>query len=172
MCFPVCPTCRLHSCTRKGQGCWRNALYFGLPTCKRSQTQRQTTQLRGKYGSCLFYVVVAVLPSDIFFSPSLVTLGAASKLNYSTMGAKCGGCFQLLWLFLLIFFADELDGSLCVGSSAFIWERRCFVCVFVFVSCYLQDLVSCSSFTELKQNINITLLLLYKLCNYCNNLLK
>lgn len=82
-------------------------------------------------------MVVAVLPSDIFFSPSLVTLGAASKLNCSTVGANCGGCFRLLWLFLVRFFADEQDGSLCVGEQCVhlgeVMLSVC-VCVIVFVS--------------------------------------
>lgn len=65
--LPVCPACSLHSRTKKGQGCWRKTLFvLPLRTCKHSQTQRQTTELWGKYGSCLFYVVVAVLLSDIF----------------------------------------------------------------------------------------------------------
>lgn len=65
--LPVSPTCSLQSRTKKGQGCWRIALYFTLVTCKHSQTQRQTTELWGKYSGCLFSVVVVVLLSDFFF---------------------------------------------------------------------------------------------------------
>lgn len=53
--LPVCPNCRLPCRTQKGQGCRRNGLCFALLTCERSQTQRQTMELWGKCGSCLFF---------------------------------------------------------------------------------------------------------------------
>lgn len=109
-----------------------------------------------------FYVVVAVLLSVIFFSLSLssVPLAAASKVKYSTMGAKCGGCCGCFcWLFLLM---NKI--LLCVRGSVFIWEK----CVCLCLSNMLSpgSPVSCSHFIELEPNIHVTLLLLYKL--YCH----
>lgn len=50
-------------CPKKGQGCWRAALCLAPLTCELSQTQRQTTELRGKIwrlfvlcGCCCFAV--------------------------------------------------------------------------------------------------------------------
>lgn len=129
--LPVCPTCGLHSCTKKGQGCWRNALCLALLTCEPSRTQRQTTELWGKTrqlfvfcGCCCFWCPKVSL--------SLVSHAwRCLKVELRHHGGEMRRffCFQLLWLFLLTFSADEQDRALTVRGSALFWERLCSECV-------------------------------------------
>lgn len=152
--FLSVPPAAFYSCTKKGQGCWRNGLCFALLTCEYSWTQRQTTALWGKYGSCLFYVVVAVLLSD-FFRPSLISHAWRCLKDELHHGGKIWRLFLvMLWLLLLTFLRSQDHArTLCRNQHIHLEEV---VCV-----CYRQD--SCSSFIEYYQNINGTLLQLYKL---------
>lgn len=113
-------------CTKKGQGCWRNGLCFALLTCEYSWTQRQTTALWGKYGSCLFYVVVAVLLSD-FFRPSLISHAWRCLKDELHHGGKIWRLFLvMLWLFLLTFLrSQDHTRTLCRNQHIHLEEVVC-----------------------------------------------
>lgn len=131
-------------------------MVFVLPSWHASTAglKEQTTALWGKYGSCLFYVVVAVLLSD-FFRPSLISHAWRCLKDELHHGGKIWRLFLvMLWLLLLTFLRSQDHArTLCRNQHIHLEEV---VCV-----CYRQD--SCSSFIEYYQNINGTLLLLYKL---------
>lgn len=85
-----------------------NALCLALPTCKPSRTQRQTTELRGKHGSCLFSVVVAVFVCPIVLLSLVSHAWRCLKVELRHHGGEmrrffvfsCCGC--LCWHFLLM----------------------------------------------------------------------
>ncbi len=138
--LPVCPTCSLQRCTKEGQGCCRNALSLALLTGKHSRTQRQTTELWGKYVRCLFYVVVAVFLSLISHAWHYL------KVEFQHHGGKIW-CFCYSWCYGSVdIFADEQDRTptRCQRRCIHLGEavRSVFLCVSNMLS---QDMMTCSS---------------------------
>lgn len=122
-------------------------MVFVLPSWHASTAglKEQTTALWGKYGSCLFYVVVAVLLSD-FFRPSLVS-------HAQRWTTPWGQNMEVVFSYVVVASIDIFE---ITHARTLCRNQHIVVCV-----CYRQD--SCSSFIEYYQNINGTLLQLYKL---------